>query len=121
MATLAMGLLAGWKRKSAEHYIVLSIQVLESGGGLNQPEVGKVVIAISDQQLCSLSRDLVRAAKERGLEVWPNRREDDPKAGAIDKILGRIFSSRRRPSKRRPGRPLLLPHYVPVDDIAMSA
>jgi len=116
-----MGLLAGWKRKSAEHYIVLSIQVLESGGGLNQPDLGKVVVAISDQQLCSLSRDLVRAAKERGLEIWPKNRGEDPQAGAIDKILGRIFSSRRRPSSRRSQRPLLLPHYVPVDDVAISA
>lgn len=121
MATLAMGLLAGWKRKSAEHYIVLSIQVLESSGGLNNPEVGKVVVALSDQQLCSLSRDLVRAARERGLEVWPKRHGEDPKAGAIDKILGRIFSSRRRPSSRGSKRPLLLPHYVPVDDVAVSA
>lgn len=68
----AMGLLTGWKRATSTNHIVLTLKVAETAEEYAADRPGRVHIAIDDWQLCSLARDLARAARERGLEVWPS-------------------------------------------------
>ena len=101
MTTKAVGLLAGWKRRETEHCVVLTLQLIESELAPGKPELGRVMLAVSDGQLCSLARDLTRAAEKRGLEVQPKGPFHNALSGA-DRLLGRLMKSaapRHRPKR----------------------
>lgn len=102
MPTITSGLLAGWKRRDTEHSVVLILQVIEGAINGDDPEIGKVALAISEQQLCSLARDLSRAAGERRLNVWSSGRYF-----GLDRLIDRIM---RRVGQERSA-PLLIPHF----------
>jgi hypothetical protein len=72
MTIRAMGLLTGWKRTGSSTHIVLTLKIAENVDELENDRPGRVHVAIDDRQLCCLARDLARAARERGLEVWPS-------------------------------------------------
>jgi hypothetical protein len=71
MTIRAMGLLTGWKRSGSSTHIVLTLKIAENVDELENDRPGRVHVAVDDRQLCGLARDLARAARERGLDVWP--------------------------------------------------
>jgi hypothetical protein len=109
MTMKAAGLLAGWKRRDAEHCLVVTMQIIEGGQSHDQREFGRLSLGISDDQLCSLARDLSRAASERGLVVWPTGKAAGAPS-AVDRMLNRFMApfSGKRPIKSRPTTVLLL-------------
>lgn len=66
--------LIGWKRSLSDHGIILSLQLASSREDAQNREFDSVSLALNDRQLRSLARDLQRAADERGLKLWANRR-----------------------------------------------
>jgi hypothetical protein len=68
------GALAGWRRHSTEHGCMLIMQVAGSAEDFSSKQFDKVEIALNDRQLRSLTRDLMRASSERGIQLWAERR-----------------------------------------------
>ena len=73
MGVVARGALGGWKRTTSEHGIRLTLQVAPSVEEFRARQFGHVEIALNDRQLRSLTRDLVRASRERDLELFAAR------------------------------------------------
>jgi hypothetical protein len=71
---VAAGALAGWRRQSTEHGCVLELQLASNVADFAERNLSRVAIALNERQLRSLARDLSRAAEERGIELWPERR-----------------------------------------------
>lgn len=65
--------LAGWKRIHGEHGIVLTLQLVDSVEQYQARDFERVEVALNDRQLRSLARDLARAARTRGVELYPKR------------------------------------------------
>lgn len=94
MPVLMMGLLAGWKRRDTSHGLVLTLEVIDAAEATNPTDFAKVVVALGDEQLCALTRDLARAAKTRNLPIWKSRRSSI--ARGVDRLLDRILKPRRQ-------------------------
>jgi hypothetical protein len=93
MSTLCSGLLAGWKRQQLTHCLVVTLQTVDEQTDPQNPVFNKVALGISDEMLCSLARDLTRAASARGYDIWcrePLRRPP----GLVDRLLKRMMSAR---------------------------
>lgn len=73
MGVLARGALGGWKRSPSEHGIRLTLQVAPSVEEFHERRFGHVEIALNDRQLRSLTRDLMRASRERDLTLFARR------------------------------------------------
>ncbi|MCW2336618.1 hypothetical protein M2337_000851 [Sphingobium sp. B2D3A] len=60
------GALIDWERRGADHGVILTLHIAESGmrGGHH-----RVSTALNDRQLRALTRDLMRAARARGLSI----------------------------------------------------
>lgn len=74
MAVVANGALVGWKRTPGEHGIVLTLQLVGSAEDFHRQAFEVVQFAVNDRQLRSLARDLTRAAKDQGIELFAPRR-----------------------------------------------
>jgi hypothetical protein len=76
--------LTGWRRTGRGTGIALSLQVADTPHQSTE-DLQVVTIEMSDQQLCSLVRDLRRAAGERGMDPWAHKRRSPPrvKGGAF--------------------------------------
>ena len=70
IAKVITGALAGWKRQSSRHGILLTLQVASTISHHVQRDFAVVNLALNDRQLRSLARDLARASRERGLELF---------------------------------------------------
>jgi hypothetical protein len=92
MVTHYAGLRAGWRHRDAEHCLVLSLQAM-NGHVKGEEGYDKLSLAIGDEQLCSLARDLSRAAKSRGLEVWPTK--PGVIRSGVDRLVSRLTRSRQ--------------------------
>jgi hypothetical protein len=68
------GALAGWKRRPTDYGWIVDLQLAGSADDVERQRWTKVVVALDDQRLASLIRDLTRAAEARGLVVWPKGR-----------------------------------------------
>ena len=66
-----IGAVAGWRRRSTDNGIVLTVQTATSPDQFDRREFDEVSLVLNERQLRSLARDLGRAATERGLELWP--------------------------------------------------
>lgn len=117
MATKAVGLLAGWKQREAEHCLVLTLQILESEQAADDRELGKAMLAVSDRQLCSLIRDLSRTATARNLDIWPRGARGKPPNG-VDRLFDRLLRRRRTRSVGDQPATLLIPHLAALDEAA---
>ncbi len=117
MATKAVGLLAGWRQREAEHCLVLTLQILESEQAAEDKEFGKAMLAVSDGQLCSLIRDLSRTAVSRNLEIWPRGARGRP-PGGVDRLLSRLLGRRKPRPASHDAAVLLLPHLETLDKLA---
>ena len=93
MASTIMGLLAGWKRRDASHGVVVTLQFVDGTQSTDVPAFSKIVLAIGDEQLCSLTRDLARAARERDLKVWAKKRPSI--LLGVDRLLERLLRPQR--------------------------
>lgn len=65
-----VGALIGWKREQSEHGIVISFQLITPEAAAHDGGCDRVSLALNDRQLRSLTRDLQRAAAERGIRLW---------------------------------------------------
>lgn len=90
------GLLFGWKRRNTGHCLVLTMKVLDDDA-LCAGDAKRVHLAISDEKLCSLARDLHRAAQERGLIVWPRNAFIGRPVSLLERLLESF--ARRFPAK----------------------
>ncbi|WEK46183.1 MAG: hypothetical protein P0Y56_14360 [Candidatus Andeanibacterium colombiense] len=90
-STIARGALAGWKRTTSGHGILLTLQVAKSVAAFNAKEFDSVELALNDRQLRSLARDLERAARSRGLDLRPNRTKS-----LLSWLMPTRFTSRAR-------------------------
>lgn len=73
MSREMLGALAGWKRCASKDGIILTLQVAGDTEHYNRGIFMRVHLAVNDRQLRSLTRDLTRAATERGVDLWaPN-------------------------------------------------
>jgi hypothetical protein len=70
----ASGALAGWKRRPTDYGWIVDLQLAGSANDVERQRWTKVVVALDDQRLASLVRDLTRAAEARGVLVWPKGR-----------------------------------------------
>ena len=77
------GALIGWRRAESDHGIVVRLQIAASADDVRNQRWETIDLALNDRQLRSLTRDLMRAAKQRGLDLFA------PKS--------RLFGFRRRP------------------------
>lgn len=64
----------GWKREASENGIIISLQLLTPESASRDRHFDHVSIALNDRQLRSLTRDLQRAATERGIQLWAVRK-----------------------------------------------
>lgn len=124
MSTLCSGLLAGWKRQQLTHCLVVTLQTVDDQTDPQNPVFNKVALGISDEMLCSLARDLTRAASARGFDIWgpePLRRP----MGVVDRMLRRMLASRYHRNSpiallpKPPARPL--EQNLMRDDVRLSA
>ena len=93
MSTLCAGLLAGWKRQQLTHCLVVTLQTVDEETDPHNPVFNKVALGISDEMLCSLARDLTRAASARGYDIWSREPMRRP-PGLVDRLLKRMLSGR---------------------------
>jgi hypothetical protein len=91
-----MSLLGGWKRSNSGHGVVIKLQLAQNATALAHRMFDTVHVELNDDQLCSLARELKRAARERGFDPWaherPVRRDRTPKAARLtwlNRILGK--------------------------------
>ncbi len=66
---MIVGALLGWRRTPSPHGMVLTMQVLRPEAFAQGQRYDSISVALNDRQICSLVRDLNRAAGERGLQV----------------------------------------------------
>lgn len=64
----------GWKREETQHGIVVTLQLIGDATAYHEGRVDRVPIVLSNRQLRSLARDLARASRQRGMEVFAPRR-----------------------------------------------
>lgn len=64
-----VGALLGWKRQPTPNGIILTLHVLRPEASASGREQDNIAVALNDRQICSLIRDLHRAAAQRGLAV----------------------------------------------------
>lgn len=64
----------GWKREQSRHGIVLTLQLIADRDAYRERRFDQMSIVLSDRQLRSLARDLIRASAARGMEVFAPRR-----------------------------------------------
>ena len=64
-----VGALLGWRRTPSPHGMVLTMQVLRPEAFAQKQGYDSISVALNDRQICSLVRDLNRAAGERGLQI----------------------------------------------------
>lgn len=70
MSREMLGALAGWKRCASNQGIILTLQVARDTDHYKNGVFTRVHLALNDRQLRSLTRDLTRAATERGVDLW---------------------------------------------------
>lgn len=107
-----MSLLGGWKRSNAGHGVMFKLQLAENAAALRHRMFQTVYVELNDDQLCSLARELKRAARERGYDPWaherPLRRDRTPRTARLawlNRILGkpdqlRLTDQRDRAQRR---------------------
>ena len=64
------GALVGWKRTNSLNGIVLTVQLARTQTALAEQNLDNISLAMNDRQLRSLARDLQRAARDRGIDLW---------------------------------------------------
>lgn len=79
--TLQGGALIGWRREESEHGIVLRVQLAPSVDAVRADRLEAIDITLNDRQLRSLTRDLMRAAHGRGLDLFSS--------GRLARLIGR--------------------------------
>jgi len=91
-----MSLLGGWKRSNGGHGVVIKLQLADNATALAHRLYETVYVELNDDQLCSLARELKRAARERGFDPWaherPVRRDRGSRAARLawlNRILGK--------------------------------
>lgn len=75
------------------HCLVVTLQTVDEQTDPQNPVFNNVSLGISDEMLCSLARDLTRAASARGYDIWsrePLRRPPGP----VDRLLKRMLLAR---------------------------
>lgn len=70
MMTDAPAILIGWKRDRTRHGFVVTLQLARSAGHAHRQDYDRVSMVLNERQLRSLTRDLVRASDDRGLDVF---------------------------------------------------
>ena len=68
------GALIGWRRVESEHGIVLRLQVARTADDVWTNRWETLDLALNDRQLRSLTRDLMRAATARKLDLFSRGR-----------------------------------------------
>ncbi len=63
------GALIGWERRSTQHGVIMTLQIIESSEQFQGRGYHRVAVALNDRQLRSLARDLARAAERRGIDL----------------------------------------------------
>ncbi len=63
------GALIGWERLSTRNGVVMNLQLVETSAQYQDKAYHRVAMALNDRQLRSLARDLIRAAKRRGIDL----------------------------------------------------
>jgi predicted TIM-barrel fold metal-dependent hydrolase len=91
-----MSLLGGWKRTNDGHGVVIKLQLADNASELAHRIFQTVHVELNDDQLCSLARELKRAARERGFDPWaherPVRQSRKPSVARLtwlDRIFGK--------------------------------
>jgi hypothetical protein len=74
-----LSILTGWRREGRGAEVVITFQIAETSENITSGDFKTVAINMSDRQLCSLVRDLRRAAAERGLDPWAHKRRSAPR------------------------------------------
>lgn len=69
MTKESISALAGWKRSEADHGIMLALQLVASPRHFRERDFELVQVTLNDRQLRSLTRDLIRASRARGLDL----------------------------------------------------
>lgn len=93
MPAVTMGLLAGWKRRDTSHGLVLTLQFADGTQPTDEADLSEIVLALGDEQLCSLTRDLARAAHDRHLKIWARQRPSI--LLGVDRLIERLLRPRR--------------------------
>lgn len=62
--------LIGWRRREGTHGIVLTMQLARSVEQARSNNMEQLTVALNDRQLRSLTRDLIRAADQRGIDLF---------------------------------------------------
>jgi beta-xylosidase len=70
MMTDAPAILVGWKRDRTPHGYVVTLQLAGSAEDVRRQDYERVSLVVNDRQLRSLTRDLVRALDDRGLDAF---------------------------------------------------
>ena len=68
--TEAPAILVGWKRDRTRHGFVVTLQLARSAEDVRRQDYERVSLVVNDRQLRSLTRDLVRALDDRGLDTF---------------------------------------------------
>lgn len=63
------GALIGWERLSTRNGVIMNLQLVETSAQYKDKAYHRVAMALNDRQLRSLARDLIRAAKRRGIDL----------------------------------------------------
>ncbi|MBB3693260.1 hypothetical protein [Sphingomonas sp. BK580] len=70
MMTDAPAILVGWKRDRTRHGFVVTLQLAHSAEAVRRQDYERVSLVVNERQLRSLTRDLVRALDDRGLDTF---------------------------------------------------
>lgn len=63
-------IVAGWRREQSANGIVLTMQIAFTRQQADKRNWEKLPLVLNDRQLRSLTRDLTRAAQERGIRLF---------------------------------------------------
>jgi hypothetical protein len=63
-------IVAGWRREQSANGIVLTVQLAFTRQQADERRWEKLPLVLNDRQLRSLTRDLTRAAQERGIRLF---------------------------------------------------
>lgn len=98
MAAEFAGLLAGWKHRDVGIGTSLTLQVVHPSGGLEDHALHKAIVLLSDERLCSLVRDLHRAADARNLRVDSPSTRGGLRSG-LDNLIELLIEKIIRPTR----------------------